>query len=416
MRNLRGTYFKFCLHAGTFLTFLPKCWTRLLTGLSSLCPRCSGDKVAPGCVAAQEPLALLSSLKQTLRLFKTWAGRGWVGGADGSGVGGSCFGIAGALLVLITFSFQSFHHCIPPKLLLSSALPFILSALYHLHDLWRPSTLASSLTTRIWPLPIPIPFICCLPLIPVDSFQALFPRPCWEGRDGFHLVPCCIANTRPSSRNIADTQQTFVVVSLGSCICGVHLLKCFSFSPKSRHTSPHPPLQHVTLCLAWGQEPKQRAECVGHSGWNTPRIQFGLTPHTHTRGPETSSSLWPIAGKARVATLRLLPSPYVGHRLSHLSRSLLVLALIFFHSISELGPMFSSSRGPPTSSWESCRGQCGLKNILILAPKLWEKKWLKALECGACCFLQSILNETRNQQLQRREWKLWGTSWLQVLK
>ena len=112
MRNLRGTYFKFCLHAGTFLTFLPKCWTRLLTGLSSLCPRCSGDKVAPGCVAAQEPLALLSSLKQTLRLFKTWAGRGWVGGADGSGVGGSCFGIAGALLVLITFSFQSFHHCI----------------------------------------------------------------------------------------------------------------------------------------------------------------------------------------------------------------------------------------------------------------------------------------------------------------
>lgn len=83
MRNLRGTYFKFCLHAGTFLTFLSKCWTRLLTGLPSLCPRCSGDKVAPGCVAAQEPLALLSSLKQTLRLFKTWAGWGvgrWVRG------------------------------------------------------------------------------------------------------------------------------------------------------------------------------------------------------------------------------------------------------------------------------------------------------------------------------------------------
>ena len=156
-------------------------------------------------------------------------------------------------LGLCTFSFQSFHHRIPPKLLLGSALPFPLSVLHHLHhlhDLWRPSTLASSLPTRIWPLPIPIPFICCLPLIPVDSFQALFPRPCWEGRDGFHLVPCCIANTRPSSRNTADTQQTFVVVSLGSCICGVHLLKCFSFSPTSRRMSPHPPLQHVTLCLA----------------------------------------------------------------------------------------------------------------------------------------------------------------------
>lgn len=241
------------------MTFLPTCWTRLLAGLPSLCPRCSGDNVAPSCMAAQEPLALLSSLKQTLRLFQTWAG-GWVGRC-----GGSCFRIAGALLGLITFSFQSFNHRIPPKPLLGSALPFTLSALHHLHDLWRPSTLASSLPTRIWPLPIPIPFICCLPLIPADSFQALFPRPCCEGRDGFHLVPCCIANTRTSSRNIADTQQTFVVVSLGSCICGVHLLKCF-FSPKSRHMSPHPPLQHVTLCLASGQEPKQGAECVGPSG------------------------------------------------------------------------------------------------------------------------------------------------------
>ena len=60
---------------------------------------------------------------------------------------------------------------------------------------------------------------------------------------------------------------------------------------------------------------------------------------------------------------------------------------IFFHSIPEFRPVFSSPKDPPTSSWESSRGQCGFKNVLIPAPELWEKKWLQTLECEACCFL-----------------------------
>lgn len=53
-----------------------------------------------------------------------------------------------------------------------------------------------------------------------------------------------------------------------------------------------------------------------------------------------------------------------------ISRGLLVPALIFIHSIPEFRPVFSFPRDPPTSSWESSRGQCGLKNVLIPAPKL----------------------------------------------
>lgn len=187
-----------------------------------------------------------------------------------------------------------------------------LSVLHLLRDLRSLPILAYSLPTRIWSVLVLTPLVCSLPVISVDTFQAVFPRSYCEGTDGFYLVHCCSPNSWSSARSIADTEQTFVMVSLGSCICGIHLLKCFSPCPKPTYRSPSTPATSEASCDTLPQP-----WCVGPSGRNA--TTNSVLSHTHQN---LCIPLGPWLGRARVITLRLLPVSQPGPRVSDLSRSL----------------------------------------------------------------------------------------------
>lgn len=195
MGKLRGPYLEFYVSQGAKAHWL----SCLNAGLDShhrtsfplpQVLRGKGGTGRDGCLGTPGPSRLLLLLGQAFQDLR----------------GESYFRTSGTLLLPITLSLPELQLLHPPQVSagLRAAL-HTLSVLHLLRDLWSPTILACSLLTGIWSVLVLTPLICSLPLISVDTFQAVFPRSYCKGRDGFYLVHYCIPNSWSSARSIADT-------------------------------------------------------------------------------------------------------------------------------------------------------------------------------------------------------------------
>lgn len=112
------------------------------------------------------------------------------------------------------------------------------------------STLAFSLPTRICCLALPTPLICSLCLSPVDTFQALLPRPHHKGRRLSVLFPLysrrpaqCQKHNRPSA-NISCVYSGFKYLwgPFAKVLLSVPQTQTLTPAPKEApwHTPPQP--------------------------------------------------------------------------------------------------------------------------------------------------------------------------------
>lgn len=137
------------------MAFLSKCWNRLLS--QDFLPSASGAGLR-GSLGNPWPFSPLPPLGLACGAFLDLRGEFY-------------FRIPGILLPS-PFPLQSFS-CLPPTQV--SAHPFTLSQCCTTHVIYGGHL--HCLLSGIWSVLVPTPLMLSLPLIPVDTFQAIFPRP-----------------------------------------------------------------------------------------------------------------------------------------------------------------------------------------------------------------------------------------------